>query len=93
MSFAEDKQTQLKGFQFLANAFDLNHVDQVIPMPSPQGTILAMIIGRFYWERRDYKLARSFIELAYKSWWGSSSIGRHSIRDHAGPLSEFVASR
>ena len=67
MAFAGDPQIQLEGFEFLAKAFDSNHVDQVIPMPSPQGIALALLIGRYRWERKEYELTRKFIELAYKS--------------------------
>lgn len=61
-----DPQMQLIGFELLERAFDSNHVDQVVPLPSPQGIVLSMVIGRFRWERREYELARTFLGLAFK---------------------------
>jgi hypothetical protein len=42
-------------------------------MPSPQGTMLTMVIGRFHWQQREYELARTFLFLACKS---GGNLGR-----------------
>jgi hypothetical protein len=53
-----------KGIRLLEKAFDAAHVDNTIPMPSLPGTFLAMVIGRYRWEKREYDAAYKFIRLA-----------------------------
>ena len=55
---------QLRGTELLERAYQTKYVDIPIPMPSPQGIMLAMVIGRFRWERREYDVAVQFLEMA-----------------------------
>jgi hypothetical protein len=63
----DDSVVQEHAFQLLETAYDPTLVDNGIPMPTRQGAIIADIIGRFRWERREYEKSRRFIGIASRS--------------------------
>jgi len=62
-----DPAMQKQAIDFIARCFDEKYVDDPIPMPSPAGLRLAMMVARFRWEEKDSMEAYYYYQLSYRA--------------------------
>ena len=62
---SSDYGTRELGIQRVSQAFQ--DADQPIPMPTAPGMALAMLIGRYRWEQRDFEEAYNWLYLAVRA--------------------------
>jgi predicted O-linked N-acetylglucosamine transferase (SPINDLY family) len=51
----------------LEQGFDTTHGPPAVPMPSENGMFLAMFLGRYWWEDKDYQKAFDFYQMALQA--------------------------